>query len=96
MTRTCVCRCGCDREIARRERQQSIARCVPCRKAPGPFCRRPKGTNGPRTVSAAPSRRVFEPFVDLPWHMENAKRIEAKLDRLAAQRKANRWKERAS
>ena len=92
--RTCACRCGCKREIAHRERRQTISRCVRCRKDPTLTCQRPYHPPPPRVPS--PGRRVIEPFTAaLPVSAEESRKtwqfVDATMARLKRERRGVRW-----
>jgi hypothetical protein len=87
----CMCACKCCRgEITVREAMQSINRCLKCRRQPGDACRRIQRYDA-RYIPVVPWRKWAKDPDALPTTAAETKRIEAKLARLAAQRKAKRF-----
>ncbi len=85
----CLCKCGCAHgEVTRKERQQSINRCIPCRRQPGPTCRRIQVHDKPLVQ---PARRMWTRTIRPDGRVLAIEvldpRIEATLDRLKALRR---------
>jgi hypothetical protein len=90
----CLCKCGCPDGgiVTRKECMQSINRCIPCRRSPGPDCRRIQVHEKP---PMRPARlkwtRTIRPNGYVVAVEALDPRIEAQLDRLYAKRRGPKF-----